>query len=820
MFILEFKQWIEDLLTEALLSKDQSKLFSIILNHIKLDPLVNIVGVGKKNINQLISSITGSLLDTFSKTSINDDVFLKAFLAVVLRRAFQSKDFSSIIDDNFFTLSKQDKELQIDAVIGYISMFLEDLDEKSYIFGEILNKNNGDLSKSINDFLTNPRGIHSHLGLENKPLFKKVLEKPPQEKVIMRSLDNDSNTDSKKYIPTEDELLSKRDVSDKPKKEFDDVSRIEQQEFQRKLLSVTPVKAKENLNINLKRSLDENKDAIVNPDNLDFFAKNPKSKKPEINDTNNYLKIKALYDISTKFEKSISELEGHSEIPSYEGRSYSTLPTRKDVLDSDSYFSKLKDDQWINLISKYILSHYNAGKDPKIAISFFTNLYGAPSDMWKKVIDTAVKKSLNVKKDLLEKDFPLTQDDFEFEDEKVKKDKEKFKRTWMNMSGRLAVSAKSDLHEFLPDSINPYDDNGNPKEEGSFDKDGYDRVSKILDDFYYNKFYGNTSVKSGSKIDDKEKEVANKSQNFQTLVKLYRILLGLSAIEVAQVDSKTIPICKQLQIWLDFSFRDPNSNVSVEELNKIKDIKKIKELLDSSENIIKNIFKKPLNAICNNDKFDDFEIQDDDWKSSHEEYLAALNIKDLPPGYSIGSRFGFKDFLKLKNSKNKEDIEKYKYLISKGKESLKNEPSLAKKAEEKEYLDIAEKIVALRRGIGDPYAIAEKLKAGLSVGSPLWNDLQIVNSKFTPPDVYTPRSKEEEEFRVTGSTLGYSANPQPPETERIGSEWKPKTPEVSSPDPKEKEQMIAAAKQRAQAAADQRRAYYARNLNKDTGRVK
>jgi len=134
---------------------------------------------------------------------------------------------------------------------------------------------------------------------------------------------------------------------------------------------------------------------------------------------------------------------------------------------------------------------------------------------------------------------------------------------------------------------------------------------------------------------------------------------------------------------------------------------------------------------------------------------------------------------------------------------------LAKKAEEKEYLDIAEKIVALRQGVGDPYAIAEKLKTGLSVGSPLWHDLQIVKSKFTPPDVYTPRSKEEEEFGITRS----SEIPQLPA-------WKPRDPEVSSLDPKEKEQMIAAAKQRAQAAADQRRAYYARNLNKDTGRVK
>lgn len=96
--------------------------------------------------------------------------------------------------------------------------------------------------------------------------------------------------------------------------------------------------------------------------------------------------------------------------------------------------------------------------------------------------------------------------------------------------------------------------------------------------------------------------------------------------------------------------------------------------------------------------------------------------------------------------------------------------------------------------------------------SPLWHDLQSVKYGSTPT---TSTSNDRDNNRITRS----SEIPQLPETERIGSEWKPKAIEPKEPDPKEKEQMIAAAKQRAQAAADQRRAYYARNLNKDTGRI-
>jgi len=869
MFILEFKQWIEEeLLIESVLSSDQRTLYYNILNRIESNP-------SGSNINQLISSITNKIHEK-QEIQINNDAFLKAFLSGIILRTWNSKDFLPILDDNFFNLSKRDKNENIDAAIGFIAMFLVDLEKKSEVFGNILLRKTKELEaskppeeiliKTIDNFFINPRGKHVDLGLEIKPLFKHVLKKPKEK--IMASLNQDSsNLDDKQYIPAEDELLSRRDASDKPKKEFDDEVRTKQQEFQRKLLSVTPDEAKENLNINMEVFLDANKDNILNPANLEEFAKNPQSKKEGVNKTNNYLKIKALYDISTKFTVEdkdgkipIAELEGHSKIPAYEGRTpYSTLPDRKDFFDSDSYFSKLNNDQWINLISKYILSHYNAGKNPKIPIGFFRNLFGDPTDIWNKTVDDAIKKSKNVKKDLLEKDFPLTQvtqDDFEIEDAKVKKDKERFKRTWLNLSGRLSASAKSDLDEFLPVKYQDRDENGDPKkqgsEEGEFDKDGRDVVVKILDDFYYNKFYGNTSAKvepkeikpisgknlfgddfeafkrnqgkpsdvtSGNQIDDKEKEVANKSQNFQTLIKLYRVLLGLSAIEVARVDVNILPICKQLQIWMNFSFRDPSSNASIEELNKIKDIKKIKNLLDDSKNIIQNIFRKPLNDICNNERFEDeFNLEDEDAvaKEKRQEYSVAL-----ASGYFQGGKFTFQDFLDLKNSKNKEDVQKYKYFISKGKESLKGETSLTKKKEEY-YLTIAREI-ALNKGIDNPNTInslAEKLKKGVSVGSPLWHDLQKVNSRFIPPDLYTPRSKEEEELRVTGATSAYSANPQLPETERIGSEWKPKTPEVSSPDPKEKEQMIAAAKQKAQAAADQRRAYYARNLNKDTGEIR
>ena len=861
MFILEFKHWIEEeLLIEALLSLDKKALYSKILNRIETNP-------SGSNINQLISSITKNI-----NIKINNDTFLKTFLTVVLRRAFQSKDFNSIIDDNFFNSSKQDKKLHIDAAIGYISMFLKDLDEKLYIFREILSKYNGDLTKSINDFLTNPRGIHSHLGLEDKPLFKKLLQKPPSQikQNAQGGFDDINKDDENQYIPTYDETLPRRDASAgsaasavKPRAEFDDEARIKEQEFQRRLLSVTPDEAKENLNINMEIFLDANKNNILNPANLEEFAKDPQSKKPEINKTNNYLKIKALYDISTKFTVEdkdgkipIGELEGHSKTPAYQGKNpYSTLPDRKDFFDSDSYFSKLNGDQWINLISKYILSHYNTGKNPKIPIGFFRNLFGAPTDIWSKTVDDAVKKSKDVKKDLLEKDFPLTQvtqDDFEIEDAKFKKDKERFKRTWLNMSGRLSASAKSDLEKFLPVKYQDRDEDGDPKkqgmEEGEFDKDGRDIVVKILDDFYYNKFYGNTSAKvepkeikpnsgknlfgddlekykrsqatgkasditSGNQIDDKEKEVQNKSHNFQILIKLYRVLLGLSAIEVARVDVNILPICKQLQIWMDFSFRDPSSNASIEELNKIKEIKKIKELLKVNKNIISNIFNKPLEDICNNERFEDeFNLEDEDAiaREKRQEYSVAL-----ASGYFTGGKLTFQDFLALKNSKNKEDIEEYKALIRKGEKSLKGEMPLDRKKRE-EYLRIAREI-ALNKGINNPNtidAIAEKLKKGVPMESPLWHDLQSVKYKFTP----TQAIGQDFIYRAAGSGSAHSAYPQLPETERIGSEWKPIEPK--EPDPKEKEQMIAAAKQRAQAAADQRRAYYARNLNKDTGEIR
>ena len=169
----------------------------------------------------------------------------------------------------------------------------------------------------------------------------------------------------------------------------------------------------------------------------------------------------------------------------------------------------------------------------------------------------------------------------------------------------------------------------------------------------------------------------------------------------------------------------------------------------------------------------------------------------------------------LKNSKNKEDIEEYKALIRKGEKSLKGEMPLDRKKRE-EYLRIAREI-ALNKGINNPNtidAIAEKLKKGVPMESPLWHDLQSVKYKFTP----TQAIGQDFIYRAAGSGSAHSAYPQLPETERIGSEWKPIEPK--EPDPKEKEQMIAAAKQRAQAAADQRRAYYARNLNKDTGEIR
>ena len=845
MFILEFKKWIEELLIEALFPSD---LFSMILNHIN-NPISNIVGVGKKNIKQLISSITEKIYNE-QKIRIDNDAFLKSFIGTLINKSVRSKEFNSIIDPDFFKINnKQEQEREIDAAVGFITLFLEDLDEKSSIFGEILVSHNQNLAKSISDFFINPRGKHVRLGHEEKPLFKKLLAKPPSERK-QNAQGGFNNDEENQYIPTYDETLPRRDASAgaaasavKPRAEIDDEARIQQQEFQTKLLAVTIDGAKAKLNSHLKIFLDENKDTIINPANLEFFAKNPLSKTPKVNNTNNYLKIKALHDIGTKFDKKdkdgkipIAELEGHSDNPSY-GRDYSTLPDRKDFSDPDSIYSKYNDRQWISLISNYILKHYNQDKDPKIVISFFRNLYGRPSDMWNKIVDDAVAKSKNVKKDLLEKDFPLIQDDFEedAESKKDKTDKLKFRRVWTDMSKNLALSAKSDLDiflqdryrshdedgkpkEVLPDVYHPYDEDDNPKEEGEekgkFDVNGKAIVVKVLDDFYYNKYYGNTSAsKSGVQIDDNPKKIDRKLHLFQKQLKIYRLLLGLSAIEIVkeEMPTGTIPLCKQLQIWLEASFRDPEFNISFEEYTKIKEIKKIKELLIINKNIISNVFKKPLEDICVNDKFtvekgeDEFEIEDNDAvaKEKRKEYSAAL-----ASGYFKGSQLSFQDFLALKNSKNKEDVQAYKDLISKGEKSLKYMPSSVKKAKEEESLDIAQKIVALNKGIGDPNAIAEKIRKGVPIGSPLWHDLQKVNSRFIPPDLYTPRSKEEEEFGITRS----SEIPQLPA-------WKPKTPEVSSPDPKEKEQMIAAAKQRAQAAADQRRAYYARNLNKDTGRI-
>ena len=837
MFILEFKQWIEEeLLIEA--ARSATDIFPILLNNIKLDSLFNTDG---KNIIQLINSITEKIkID--QKISINNDEFLKAFINTVINKSLRTREFNSIIDPNFLKLNEKDQETQIDAAKAMIKFLLKDLDEKSSIFGNILvtqdlsKTMNQKLSKSISDFFINPHGKHISLGHAEKPLFKSLFAVPKNQRKDDSIGSFYKGEDDSLVIPTEDERLPRRDSSagtsaDKIKTEFDDETRLEEHEFQRKLLEVTVDNAKEKLNSYLEQFLKKNKNDIINSANLEKFAVNPQGKTPDVNNVNNYLKIKALYDIGTKFDKKdangktpIGELEDHSSNPAYEGRSYASLPDRKDVLASDSYFSKLTNDQWKNLISKYILSHYNVDKDPKIVIRFFNNLYGSPKQDWIEVVHDAVEKSKKVKKDLLEKYFPPIRGDFEeYEDDGQKKKnttgKVKFKRVWTDMSKNLESIARSDLEDFLPDVYRANDEIGKPKEKGEFDQDGRDTVIKILNNFYYNKYYGNTSAsKAGVQTDDSPLKTDNKLQLFQKQLRIYRILLGLSAIEIVKEEenySGKIPLCKQLQMWLESSYRDPDSDISFEEYTKIKEIKKIKELLKVNKNIISNIFNKPLEDICNNDVFtvekgeDEFEIEDNDAvaKEKRKEYSFAL-----ASGYFTGGKLSFQDFLALKNSKNKEDIEEYKALISKGQKSLKNEPSLDRKKRE-EYLRIAREI-ALNKGIDNPNtidAIAEKLKKGVPMESPLWHDLQSVKYGSTPT---TSTSNDRDNNRITRS----SEIPQLPETERIGSEWKPIEPK--EPDPKEKEQMIAAAKQRAQAAADQRRAYYARNLNKDTGEIR
>lgn len=799
-FILEFKNWFHEVFKEAYSGsqKEQSKIYKSLLAYIEDN--------ANKDVLKLVDDLISDLNNLYRQSQEpktpsvelirNRRTFISAFFRCVLNRTFKDpkEEYGHFIPEDETLLLRE----KLPIAMEYSRMLLKDLKTHANVFLDVLlsqkipveNMGQNNYEAALNFYFVNPRGELSEkhpLFPKNtlfKTLFKKNKSEKPQgteslEKLTAGKLFGDDE-EQVRLQPTEKESSPQAKLSgEKPKIELDDIERKKQQQFQRILLNVTPAEAKEYLIKELEASLDSKKEEIINPTNLNFYQSNILSKKTEINQTNNYLKVKGIYDIASKFDvkdpfekkSKIAELEFHSDDLAAEGMNYSELPTKDFIADSEhGYFNKLSTAQIENEIKNYIIGHYNVDKNPKEVISFFKHIYNSSS--WKDTVENAVKKAVSIKPDLLTKEFPLIQK--EIEPDEVISQRNKTKQKWINLSGRFNASAKDDYEKF----------------SGSYS--GNPSVKEILDKHYYDKFYNSTS---------------ESLSDFQELIMLYRVFIGLSAIEIAKTKTSVdvLPICKQLQYWLESSYRDPEfGKASIQELSKIKDIKKIKSLLDKNKNVIEMIFKKGLNNICNNERFDEFELEDEEWSSQHQDYLATLQITKLPEmaGKSLS------DVLELKNSKNPQDQKMFRDLLRKAKISLKEEERKNPLYEEEDLTDLAKKVIKFGgdkkfvdfRRVNDVDSEAvqnsDEYKNLLSkivssmkkmktrpyayTGSSLWQDIKMAKYAGSSPvrpeketEKLLPGYREKEQFGVP-----YVSVPSPSSDIPKSQEWQPKKPEA------------------------------------------
>lgn len=859
--ILDFKQWIVDhfLLNEVVMSKDHASLFKALKDFIEIENPIIGTYQGNKPIKNFFDEVYNNLKE-YLGTNTKEN-FINSYLTTVLSRGFKSKDFHSnmFIRDDILKLpadapkdtpkgakgtKKADSKWTVadklntqkeafPIVLNSIAHLLDDINNKKELFGKVLSDNKDNLFKTFNDFLINPRG---KIGLDPKgkptpTLFKSIYAPPKRKEVSLVSTPEQEDADDGKgglgFQPTEKEQLAKGNYKlDLPKIEFDDVLRLGQKEFQKHLFDVTPDQAKQELNKKLKNHLDENKGDILTVDNLKFVQSAAKNK-PEVYNTLNYLKIKSLHDIGEKFEKNIADLEGHTTDISATGLRYATLPKREFLTGPDSYFKNLSHQNLVDEIKRYIIAHGRSNKHPNIAIEFFKSLYSG--DNWQSIVAEATSKAMQEDPSLFQRtDYPITEPESEdeSEEEKTKKDRDRFINRWMNLSGQMKKDAESDINKYLPEDLSETE-----REE----------VKKLLNDFYYKKTYstGQEDVRG-----------------FQKLILLYRVLLGLSAIEIAREDISTkkimdlsssdfdeagvspldkmgllknfknilklktsddpqerkifqqlfdkskeafvsgmnTPICKQLQMWLEHAFENPiTGRASREEVIKIKEIKKIKDLLDSNQRLISNIFDKDLSQICNNEAFgtgeERFALTElPTWQSqqgvSRENYLATLKIKDLPKeeiekiaqGISLDT---IEDVLALRDSPKPDEQKMFKELLKKSKQFFKISPasisSAREKAKEQEFIDKAKEVLRYRgkneNDMDLVKKIADQIKKGPIKGSSLWQDLQLSKSTFTPASSV---SREKEQMGIV-HTPG-SEMPSLPAWQRKESEAPTTTP--------------------------------------------
>lgn len=861
--ILEFKQWAVD---QFLLLNEANYL--PVLNSVKdfikeKNPLV------KNNLGQEVP-FSNFINQTFNDFDFSDNIreedFKNKFLEALFMRGFMGTsrigyDTSFFIPDNFLKLTPKEKKDLLNPIVNMAAFILNDIYRNKDKFKDYLQSNKDNLVKAFNDFLLNPKGRVLGKDSKGKPkqtLFQSLLPKKSKEasfavtkakgKSGIGSLEGlqgeEQGSEMQGFQPTEKELISKYKARDLPKVEFDDLLRLSQKQFQKYLLEITPAQAKQNLDANLSNHLNDYKNDILTVDNLQFVSNQKAKNVKEVSDTANYLKIKTLYDISTKFQKSIAEFEGHTTDVASTGQRYAVLPKKEYLLgidsdgnSTDSYFKKLSPENKIDEIKRYIVAHGKSNKNPIMVRNFFLHLYdGMPNvkpendQLWKTIVNNAYSQAEKENPELFSPEtmakYPTeqmelsNQEDLD-DEEKIKLDIKRSKSAWINLSGHMKAKAEEDLESFLPDELN---------EPGKEQDKKF--VMDKLNDMYYGKIYSNDKTNLVSTVN-----------NFQKFIVLYRVLLGLSAIQIAKVDAKknidkdvenlirgvvdnpstveiesfkqilyagtNLPVCKQLQIWLESAFRDPiEGRASFEEMKKIKDIKKIKELLEKNENLIEKVFSTPLENICNNKVFgtgeEAFELEDySTWETRQGEYntnyLATLKIKDLPEEYIKQIAKGkvlntLEDVLELRDSKSKEDQQIFKDLLKKSKEFFNVKRKSIVQAREKDIRsqseDMAKEILKLRNQNTEDQElinkIAKQIRSGPSINSPLWQDLQKIKYQTSfslkpekdKPEQLVSGGREKEQFGVPYAPVSSPSSEIPK-----GQVWQPKEPEAPTTTP-------------------------------------